>query len=326
MISFFGASVTLQKDGYAKLLSKKFNDDVKIFGYGGMHINNAGICFIDAVLEVKPSICFIDFFSTVYTIEDQNTKDYIDTIIYKFTKANCKLVFLFFPKKYDNLDQWYLFCKKYLDKKDISYIDVNSKLIDIKKDIFLKDTVHTNNYGSNLYAEIIYNEFEKMKDIISLPKNIIPTKYINIKKLKVEKSFDKKINIKGNVRIIGILNTIGPYSGILSICSDKENSYKVNIWDQWCYYTRKHFNLSFSIKKESELTLLSDNFDTKTCKYNIDFNNYRKKIIIHDIYFIGDKIEISNIKDGKNISKLFLLFLNVKGRLTQLLNKYKKKK
>lgn len=325
MISFFGASVTLQKNGYAKILSEKFNDDTKIFGYGGMHINNAGICFIDTVLQVKPSICFIDFFSTGYTIEDENTKEFIDTIIYKFTKANCKLVFLFFPRIYDKVDQWYLFCKNHLDKKEISYIDVNSKLIDIKKDIILKDTVHTNSYGSNLYAEIIYDEFEKIKNIISLPKNVITTKYINIKKLKVEKSFNKKIIINGNARIVGILNTVGPYSGIISICSDKENPYKVNIWDEWCYYTRKHFNLSFSIKRESELTLLSDNFDIKTCKYNIDFDNYRKKMIIHDIYFIGERIEISNIKDGKHISKLFLLFLNVKGRFTQLLNKYKKK-
>lgn len=324
MITFFGASVTLQKDGYAKLLSSRFEDEVKIFGYGGMHINNAGICFIDDVLSVNPDYCFVDFFSTVYTIEDENTKEYIDTIIYKFSQINCKLIFLFFPKRYDKLEVWYSFCKKHLDEKRIYYIDVNSKLTNTRPDDILKDSVHTNNNGSKIYADIIYDEFHKIKNTISLPINIKPTNYTNIKELKVEKSFDKKIIINGDAKIVGIVNTIGPYSGIINVLLDNVNFVKVTIWDEWCYYTRKHFNLSFSMKNKAELTILSDSFNTSKCKYKINFNYYKKKMIIHSIYYIGKEIEIINIKDGKSISKWTLSFLNIKGRIIQLLNKRKR--
>ena len=53
MIAVFGASVTQQKNGYATKLSDKFNCPVRIFGYGGMHLNNAVICFIDKVIYEK---------------------------------------------------------------------------------------------------------------------------------------------------------------------------------------------------------------------------------------------------------------------------------
>ena len=43
MITFFGASITAQNKGYANVLSNKYfvNDKCKIFGFGGMHLNDA---------------------------------------------------------------------------------------------------------------------------------------------------------------------------------------------------------------------------------------------------------------------------------------------
>jgi len=321
MITFFGASVTLQKTGYAKVLETMFDEDVKIYGYGGMHIKNAGICFIDEVLAVKPKYCFIDFFSTVYQEENDLTKEYIDTIIYKFSKINCKLVFLFFSKGL-NTDSWYKFCKNYLDEKNLKYIDVDEKLKDIDKKKYLKDEVHTNEYGSKLYAEIIFDEFNKIKDDIQLPKNTYPTKFIDIKKLTIERTFDKYIILNGSAQIIGIDNTIGPYTGVIEIKTDENIPYKENMWDEWCYYTRKHFNLPFSFKNKAKITLLNDSFNTSSCKYNIDFSKKNKKIIIHDIYYIGEKFEIENLNEGKKISEFNLSLLNYKGRLIQVLSKY----
>lgn len=64
VIAFFGASVTQQKNGYARKLTKKLCQKENIFGYGGCHLKNAGIIFINKVLEIKPTICFIEWFST----------------------------------------------------------------------------------------------------------------------------------------------------------------------------------------------------------------------------------------------------------------------
>jgi len=60
MISIFGASVTQQKTGFAYKFKEKVKHPVQVFGYGGMHLNNAAICFIDKVIETKPRYCFID--------------------------------------------------------------------------------------------------------------------------------------------------------------------------------------------------------------------------------------------------------------------------
>lgn len=325
MITFFGASVTLQKTGYAKVLSEMLDENVKIFGYGGMHLNNAGICFIDDVLDVAPTYCLVDFFSTVYTIKNEKTKEYIDTIIYKFSQLNCKLIFLFFPKHDSELDSWYDFCQDHLISRNVNFIDVNEKLSTIDKNTFLKDSVHTNNYGSQLYADIIFEEFSNMKNSIYIPKCTYVTDYINIKKLFVEKSFNEELILKGSAKVIGIVNTIGPYTGIVSIKIDDNNSYKENLWDEWCYYTRKHFNLSFSFVSKATITILDDVFDTKSCKYNVDFKNKKKKFIVHEIYYIGNKLEIENLEKSKNILKAQLSLLNFKGRLIQMLSKYIKR-
>lgn len=326
MIAFFGASVTAQKTGYAKILSRKLNDDVRVFGYGGMHLNNAAICYIDRVLEVNPSFCFVDWFSTAYYAKDLNTKEYIDTIIYRFTKSGCKLIFLFFPKIDKNVDDWYAYCRQYLQEKNVYYIDVNAKVSSEKRDFILRDSVHTNTRGSKLYANIIYEEFNKNINNIKVAENITATQYTNLKSLKVEKLFIKEILLRGDARIIGILNTIGPFSGIIGLNIDDEDMYKVSLWDEWCYFAREHFNLSFTMKCKANLVILQDKFSTESCKYNIDFNKNSKKFYIHEIYYLGEKLEVLNINDGKKFNKIFFQAINMKARISKVIYKYFHKK
>ena len=90
MIAVFGASITQQKTGYAARLNDKLNHPVRVFGYGGMHLINAGICFIDKVVVESPAYCFVDWFSTAYNEINDDTIQYIDTIVYKFSKIKCK--------------------------------------------------------------------------------------------------------------------------------------------------------------------------------------------------------------------------------------------
>ena len=75
-ICIFGASVTGQKTGYAAILKKRWSNTY-VYGYGGMHLKDAGIAYIDECLKHKPSVCFIDWFSTGYNVCDQNTIDYL---------------------------------------------------------------------------------------------------------------------------------------------------------------------------------------------------------------------------------------------------------
>lgn len=95
-IACFGASVTQQNNGYSDKLSILFKKKINKFGYGGEHLFPSGMIFIDEVLKTNPNVCFIDWFSTGYLNLDNNTIDALNTINYKFSKANCKLIFLFF--------------------------------------------------------------------------------------------------------------------------------------------------------------------------------------------------------------------------------------
>ena len=87
-IVFYGASVTQQRNGYVDHFAKLSKAQVMKLGFGGMHLNDAGICFVDKAVQTRPDICFIDWFSTAYTGLDSKSDLYIDAIAEKFLKIN----------------------------------------------------------------------------------------------------------------------------------------------------------------------------------------------------------------------------------------------
>ena len=100
-IAFYGASVTQQRNGYVKYFAKLSTAKVLKLGFGGMQLSDAGICFIDKVVEIHPDICFIDWFSTWYMNQDGKFSLYLDVIAEKLQKINCRIIFLFFPQNKD---------------------------------------------------------------------------------------------------------------------------------------------------------------------------------------------------------------------------------
>lgn len=321
MIAVFGASVTQQKDGYAVRLGDKLNHPVKIFGYGGMHLSNAAICFIDEVVEKNPVSCFVDWFSTGYNTADDNTVQYIDTIIYKFSIIQCKLIFLFLPYKNDPVKkEFYSFCKSVLRSRGISFIDVDSEIEKSKLDAILRDGIHTTEYGSDLYSEIICKKYEEIKNCIKIQTGVSTTKYFHIKHIPVNRMFDSNIKLFGNCEIIGFLLTIGPHSGMIEVNNGKELQ-TYNTWDRWCYYPRRHFNLPLEIKGDVQINILQRAFDTVGYNGQIDFNRKKKKLIVHAIYYVGEYLDIRNIHEGFRINNMSISMRKVLGRVDQYKNK-----
>lgn len=305
-ICFFGASVTAQESGYAKVLSDKWKKSSRCytFGYGGMYPDDAGICYIDKVLEKHPDVCFIDWFSTDYNKCDEKTIEYLDTIVYKFTRAECKLVFLFMQYR-NNPDKkaFYDFCTKYLLERKLFYIDIFSETKDIPKDELLRDNIHTTNYGSHIYANIIERDYKSIKDKIVFPINIRETIYTEIKHIDVKREFFERIILKGKGEIIGFNLLVGKHSGIVYI-SDGNRREMVNIWDKWCYYNRDHFRIRLALDGEVSILISDEGFDTTICKVPIDVSNIKKKLMVHSIYYIGEDLRVMNLKEGKRICYL----------------------
>lgn len=293
-ICCFGASVTKQKTGYVYYLQDLFKNKYNVIqcGYGGMHLNDAGVTYIDDILKYNPNYCIIDWFSTGYTMINNNTNKYIDTIIRKFTKNKCKLIFLFLPRTdTPTRIKYYNFCKKRLDQFNILYLDLTNSF---NINDILRDTVHTNNNGSKLYAQEIYNYFINNK--IKLPKKIpLKNENYNIKKIIFNKTINNYIILYGKCKIIGFNLTIGPYSGKVQISN--KNSDEINTWDQWCHYERQNIKLQFNISNKVKLKVLQSDFDRSLCKKKINWSEYKNKnkLVIHEIYYIG-KLKIGQFK------------------------------
>lgn len=311
-IAAYGASVTEQDRGYVYALSKRIGCNIKKFGYGGMHLNDAGICFIDNVIKVKPELCIIDWFSTGYIDCSEKTLVFIDTILYKFSNINCACVFLFLPfledsETTDKKNHFYTFVKSALDKRDCYYIDIASAIP--KKDYisYLRDSIHTTEVGGERYAEIIQQKLEsKAPKVLPSEKFVGNALYKNLRKFPVKRVFYNEINLTLNGEIIGIYNIIGRHSGLCSITTDNKSE-KILLWDRWCHYERNHFDFSIpQYNGKLEIKILNDTFDTSTCKIPVKFEQYKKQIVCCEIFWQGNELHFNNISDGSKLAYLVM--------------------
>ena len=292
LVSFFGASVTQQKNGYVDIFTKLCDNiiNVKKYGYGSMHISDAGICFINNVINDKPNYCFIDWFSTGFINADGYIKQFIDTIVLKLIEIDCVPIFLFL----DGKDM----CSKRLDMYNYvincakqNNVDYLSMFNNENIDELLRDSVHTTELGANYYGNTIYNQFiscimnKKANTIIKT--NMIKNDYYDIKLLNINETIYDSITLYGNAKVIGIYQKIGPYSGIVDVIDADNNIVKHTIWDQWCNYERNKIILSFNVKNKATIKIINDEFDTSSCKHNIDWLSYEKKMEIIDIFYVG---------------------------------------
>ena len=288
-ISFFGASVTQQK-GYVdefekRMLPNNYNINVYKHGYGSTHLNDAGMCYINKVLENNPNYLFIEWFVTGYT--DVCCDVYLDTIINKCANIMCIPVFLLLDRT--DIEKRISFnnkIKEYATTYNIHYIEI----INIEnREKYLRDTVHTTELGSHYYADIIYNYFitniyDKEYNF-TLIKTILPTIYNNILYIDINKTFHNNIIIEGICEIIGIYQKLGPYSGVCEINYNNGKTEKCNLWDQWCYFERNNIKLKFTVDKSIKINILQEKFDTSSAKVqNVDNN---KKMTVYTIFYLG---------------------------------------
>lgn len=263
-----------------------FNYNIFIHGYVGMHLNNAGISYIDDVIYNKPDYCFIDWFSTGY-ISLTCIYKYLDTIMYKLNSINCQAIFLLFDSK--NLNQerlkMYYVVIEYAKKYNIYYISLFNNE---NKNELLRDEVHTTDIGSEYYGNNIYENFldnilnKKMPTI-----NVLKNELCNIQVYDYNKIIYDKITISGNAKIIGILQNVGPFSGKIKLEYNNLTEFQT-IWDIYCHYERD--NILISVLFNGKLTIhnLNENIDTSLARRQIDWNTYNKCLKLKKIFYIGE--------------------------------------
>lgn len=309
-IAAFGASVTQQENGYVDQLAKKIGAKIKKFGFGGMHLPDAGICFIDNVRAYKPDCVFVDWFSTDYMEQSERTLQCIDTILYKFSKIHSVVVFLFFPERRTDgrqaeKESFCDFCKNALKARNATFIDISDDLKNSDLSQILRDTIHTTIHGGEYYADFI-----KEKLLSNPPPHTLEPErfaesaaYKHIKKTVVNRVFFKNINLSLDGIIIGIYGTIGRHSGICNIKFDNGAEQKVLLWDRWCHFERNHFNFAIPwYQGRVSIEVLHDDFDTSSCKVPVDFKEYRKHIVCREIYWQGESLSVDNEGEGSRVA------------------------
>jgi len=261
--AFFGASVTKQKDSYANLLMREIKKEYQKFGYGSMHLTDAGICFIDEVVRYKPDVCFLDWFSTAMIDYRYGTslETYLDCLIYKLLKAGIRPIGLLFPALEESRErtemrlEFYNQVTRYFHSYNLEIINLYESLsrnnaVNIKK--ILRDFVHTTEYGSRWYALEILRALSSR--ILELPDEPIHSnynlvyphsnKYVDVKRTDLNVRIIDFIEIEIENELIGIYQTIGSHSDTVEIYKEKELLGTQKVWDKWCYYERETFKIS----------------------------------------------------------------------------------
>jgi len=303
-LAFFGASVTQQSSGYVSKIDELSNHTYKIVqrGYGSMHLNDAGVCFIDDIIDLTPDYCFIDWFSTGFILTDiKILSTYLDGIIRKLLLNNCIPIFLLLDRMdmCENRLKFYNIVIQYANEYNIHYVNLynNANVKDL-----LRDTVHTSELGSNYYGIKIYDFFKDNVINADITRKIPSENEMSlIKSITQDITVHDNIKLKGNFRLMGIYQQIGPFSGMYEIDSNCTVQ-KFNLWDQWCHYNR--LNIKMSTKQLCsyvDIKLLSDKFDTTNCKTDINFDNVEKYMEIKRIFYVGqmyiDSIDNTKIKN-----------------------------
>jgi hypothetical protein len=288
-IAFFGASVTEQKNGYPSFFSiLEKNCKVQIFGYGSMHISDAGVCYLPEVLKYKPSYCFLDWFSTGIIKEEnlESIKNSIDYILHFLIKNKISPIWLIIPDLTLDKTKIYKTINEYLTSQNQSIIDISKENKDWSK--YLRDGIHTQEKGAEFYGKIVHEQFQLIK---TNPQKTHAANIINrignIKRISLKyREYYKEINLEGNGCVVGISQIVGPFTGMLIIDGKPFTN-----WDRWCHFERKTMKMAFSVNEKAVITVLNDDLDTSTCREKCNWI-YPKKIIIKDIFYTG-KIKIT---------------------------------
>ena len=297
-ISFFGASVTAQGDGYVRHFIEHAKQEDRAFtvtkhGYGSMHLRDAGMCFIPEVLAACPHYCFIDWFSTGIIFLDDQLELLLDTLRYRLVTAACQPVFLLLGGDKAHMSDkrllMYDHVLAYSQKHRIPCVNLCPQLGDFDETVLYRDAVHTTPEGSEIYGKLIYQYFtQHVLDKYSLhTENSHETKYTNLQMVKLTSDvIYEYIRLRGNAEVLGLHQTVGPYSGQLLLDVDGV-SQQQPLWDRWCYYERVLVKICCSFSRYCVIVVSQEDFDRSDTKEQVDWTVQKVIKPAGYLYYVG---------------------------------------
>jgi hypothetical protein len=322
-ILFYGASVTQQNidlngnevgfvPAFKKLAANLPELDLTIHqrGYGGVHLNDAGLIYLTDAIKLDPDVVFLDWHSTAINIFDERIYSYIQrTLLAK----HIKVINLIVPRRScigkperPNILQ----ARGYQQEgsRFLNLYDYLGNEIDIS--LCTRDEVHTTPTGAKVYAKIIFDFLLKLLNSDRLldkgkssppPKNLFSFN-VNSFDLRCEINEQNKLYIEveqgSKIQLFADV-LVGPFTPILDIICG--GCFSLSLMDSWCYYERKclkELSTKFTATEgRVEIRISSKKPDYCQLKKTIQHDNQSLRLPIYKLYCIGSKIINASISD-----------------------------
>lgn len=303
-VAFFGASLTQQKapDGYVSQFKKIHGvDETFQFGYGGMYIDTAGLCFLDDVLSKKPTYVVLDWSvprNPTGEFDENRVRESVKAIIYKITRAGSTPIFVHF-RRTDGLTRTIDVIDSLKDELNVTVINMLPIFSDkALSTLLLRDCCHTNEFGGVAYSSYIHGYM--MTNSIRKPN--IPDeihKYERIQKKSLQADVWKKLSFSLHGELIGIHMRIGRYSNKVRVLLNGEHYKDFQLWDIWCHYERPTVLLHISelkIMTKVDIVLLKEEIDRSQCAREISQEEWSRHTPCMPVYEFFHTGEICDIK------------------------------
>ena len=292
---FFGASVTKQRYSYVESLSRLMpGHEFEKFSFGGMHLSDAGICLLDEFLETDAELHFLDWFVTGKVYAPERLGLYLDAICHRLVGRGRNPAFLLLLRRDMNPAMLanYQCIRSYAATYGMLVVDVHAKAESegIAAEDLLKDVVHTNEKGSDYYAAAIRSVLESvLEGGIPEPSRPPFNKYAALSSTPLNRTVNDSLELDVEDEVVGILQTIGSYSGRVRIHKDGTFLQDRTVWDCWCHYERLAMKIPLQGPGRFTVEVSQETIDRSSCKRQIDdWGQFGpNKLVVHDIFHAG---------------------------------------
>ncbi|MDR7126692.1 hypothetical protein [Pseudotabrizicola sp. 4114] len=260
----FGFSVTAETGGFVEQCAAKHpENEIKKVAIGGMQPNHARHLIEGILREHRPDALILEIATAIYRLRpktDAQISDHVTTMEAIFDackRHSIRCGILILPQVGIREDDWIPTTDSELARKynlPIINIDLNEQA--------LRDNVHPNAIGKELYAEALYNlitkvadtapdfsrlEAKKRFDAVKVEDmDIDPPEFefrdfaraefrAKILSLPADKSF--LLSLPRKVNVVGLVVLMGPTVGTIKVRTGTRNT-AVNCFDRHCYYER----------------------------------------------------------------------------------------
>jgi hypothetical protein len=275
-IAYFGASVTVQKEGYRprlhELLRARFEQDHRaiVAAVGAIGVYSATFLADELVVRNEPDLCLVEYTTAEFVRHRplDRAEAALDGLLSKLNAAGIAACLLHLPRREwtEKAQQVLTAFEAVADRHAFPSINLagpTRRAIDegsLSKETVFTDVVHTTREGSQLFAEAVDQALARVvaADVTEAPSppspgalaraHFVPAEAGDasgagqMKRFRLVQPYlqvgpGKSLQRSVDGLLVGLVVLAGPESGELEV-TDRSGSQRAMVWDSDCFYER----------------------------------------------------------------------------------------